>query len=235
MMERLIDRLRPKSWEEVIGQPKAVAACRGFARAGVGGRAFWITGKTGTGKTSLAMLLAGELADPLCIESMTGRSLTGPGVKALAAHSRYMGVGVKTGRVFVVNEAQGLKREAIEELLETLDTGEIPRHVCWIFTTTIDGQERLFDESIDAHPLLSRCSVIPLTSQGLAKPFASYLETVDPLGPRPAKFYARLIEDCRNNLREAISWLESDALANAVSEPMYPEVNKAQADTVNAG
>jgi hypothetical protein len=60
------------------------------------------------------------------------------------------------------------------------------------------------------------------------------LETVDPLGPRPAKFYARLIEDCRNNLREAISWLENDALTAAGAEPAIPEVNKAQADTVTA-
>jgi replication-associated recombination protein RarA len=196
----------------------------------LGGRAVWITGKSGTGKTTLAKLLAAEIADPLCVDEMTGRSLTGPTVRTMAAQSRYMGLGIKTGRVFIVNESQGLKREAIEELLDILEA--IPDHVAWIFTTTTEGQERLFDESIDAHPLLSRCTVVPLTSQGLSKPFAAYLESVDPLGPRPAKFYSKLIEDCRNNLREALSWLESDALANAIAEPMYPEVNKAQVHTV---
>ena len=43
---------RPSSWAEVVGQDKAVEKLRALARSGrgLGGRAYWITGASGTGK-----------------------------------------------------------------------------------------------------------------------------------------------------------------------------------------
>ena len=158
----------------------------------------------------MAKILAGELASPLCTEELDAGDLTVSRVKEIERESQYRGLGGNGGRAYIVNESHGLRRDVVRQLLVTLE--RIPAHVVWIFTTTNDGQAALFEGTEDAHPLLSRCLPIPLARQGLAKPFAAYLETIDPAGPRPPAFYKRLIEDCKNNLRAAIQKLEADSL-----------------------
>ena len=54
----LTEKHRPQSWAEVIGQPKAVGVLRSLAERGWGARALWISGKSGAGKTTLAMIYA---------------------------------------------------------------------------------------------------------------------------------------------------------------------------------
>lgn len=207
---QLHERHRPQHWDDVVGQPAAVKVCRGLVAAGPGGRAVWITGQSGTGKTTLAKLLAGELADPLCCEELDAGDLTVQRVKDLERESQYYGIGARQGRAYVVNEAHGLRRDVVRQLLVTLE--RVPGHVLWIFTTTNDGQAALFDGTEDAHPLISRCLPIALARQGLSKPFAARLEALDPVGPRPAEFYRRLIQDNKNNMRAALQVLERDGL-----------------------
>ena len=211
-MAPLFERLRPAAWSDVVGQDKAVARCRGLLRVGLGGRAVWIVGKSGTGKTTIAKLLAAEIADPLCVEEIDAGELTDARVRDIERESQYRGLGAdgKTGRVYIVNESHGLKRATVRQLLVTLE--RIPSHVLWVFTTTNDGQASLFEGTEDAHPLLSRCLTIALAQQGIAEPFAAHLERIDPAGPRPATYYRRLIQDCQNNRRDAIGRREAAAL-----------------------
>ena len=67
-MKTLHEQYRPSTFADVVGQDKAIARFRTVANRGIGGRCFWITGKSGTGKTTIARLVARELADPFCIE-----------------------------------------------------------------------------------------------------------------------------------------------------------------------
>ena len=69
----------------------------------------------------------------------------------------------KGGKCFIVNEAHGLRQASIRRFLGILE--RIPDYVVFIFTTTKQGQEKLFDDHIDANPLLSRCAKIELTNQ----------------------------------------------------------------------
>jgi len=46
-MKPLYEKYRPQSFEDVVGQDKAIARIRQIASRGVGGRAFWISGKSG--------------------------------------------------------------------------------------------------------------------------------------------------------------------------------------------
>ena len=48
----------------------------------------------------------------------------------------------------------------------------IPAHALWVFTTTVDGADSLFEDYDDASPLLSRCLRLDLSRRDLAKAFA---------------------------------------------------------------
>lgn len=81
-----------------------------------------------------------------------------------------------------------------------------------LYILCIDGQESLFEEQLDAHPLRSRCTVLALSRRGLAEPFAELaagIATAENLNGRPIAEYVRLAKDCRNNLREMLSRIES--------------------------
>lgn len=212
----LHERVRPASWAEVVGQDKAVALVRRLAGQGLGGRALWITGQSGTGKTTIAKLAAAELADSLCVEELDAGELTVAALRDWERIGAVYGLGERSGRAFIVNEAHGLRRDVVRQLLVVLE--RIPGHVLWVFTTTNDGQDALFDGCEDAHPLLSRCTVVKLARQGLAKPFAAYarrLAVEAGLDGRPDADYVRLLQDNKNNLRAALNAIEAgDMLPN---------------------
>jgi DNA polymerase III subunit gamma/tau len=72
MIKPLYEQYRPQSWGEVIGQDKAIQKIEAMKRRGLGGRAYWIAGQSGTGKTTLARLLALEIADKLNVIEVDG-------------------------------------------------------------------------------------------------------------------------------------------------------------------
>ena len=61
-MATLTETYRPSTWSEVVGQDKAIGKLRAIGRNGFGGRAIWITGASGTGKITLARIVAAEVA-----------------------------------------------------------------------------------------------------------------------------------------------------------------------------
>src|SRR5688572_26496950 len=76
-MPGLADKYRPATWEEVVGQDKVVSRLRALAkRGGLAGRAYWLSGQSGTGKTTIARLIAAEVADRFLIEELDAAALT---------------------------------------------------------------------------------------------------------------------------------------------------------------
>ena len=206
----LHEKYRPRSLAELLGQAKAARQVRALEARGYGGRPYWISGPSGTGKTSLALILAGFVADSHWIQEIDASELTPAKLREIEQSMALYGGGAKGGRAYIVNEAHGLRRDTIRQLLVLLE--RLPGHVAWIFTTTRDGQDSLFDDHEDAHPLLSRCVVIPLTNQGLASIFAERAKAIagaEGLDGRPLPAYVRLVRECHNNMRAVLQRVEA--------------------------
>lgn len=210
----LFEKHRPRTLEDVVGQDKAVTTIRAIlGNGGFGGQAVWLSGPSGTGKTTLARIIASTIADAMgTTEYKTADELdvaTLNDIRELASlHS--FGIG---GRAIIINEAHALNGRAIRTLLGLLE--EIPQHTVYIFTTTKEGQEGLFADQIDAGPLLSRCIPIKTTNQGFARSFAERLQQIaasEGLGNKPVEAYVKIMQDTKNNGRAAIQQLATGAL-----------------------
>ncbi len=212
-MTTLAERYRPRDWSEVIGQPKACAMLARWEREGkLGGRAYFLSGKSGTGKTTLARIIASKIAEGWNTEEMDAADLTADTLKRIQAESGLLGMGCKTGRAYLVNEVHGLNAIQVRKLLTVIEPGEIPAHVVWCFTTTVQGQAKLFEGCDDASPLLSRCTVIELAQRGLLEAFAARAREIaqtENMDGQPPERYYRLAKESNGNFRAMLQAIDS--------------------------
>ena len=116
-MNTLAEKYRPADWSQLIGQEKAIRRIDVLRRRGVSGRAYWTTGASGSGKTSLAHLIAREIADDWGIAGMDAGELTPARIREIERTLACRGMGEKPGRAGIVDEAHGLRRDAVRQLL----------------------------------------------------------------------------------------------------------------------
>src|SRR5260370_23424701 len=151
----LTEQYRPQMWADVVGQDKVVQRIQALAQCGLAGRAYWLSGQSGTGKTTIARLIASDMAGDWDIEELDAGALTVAALRDIERGLSFRGMSEKGGKAVIVNEAHGLRKDVIRQLLVLLE--RIPPHVAIIFTTTTERQEALFEDYADASPLLSRC------------------------------------------------------------------------------
>jgi len=206
---RLDEKYRPRVFEDVAGQDKAVKV---LSTVDCGGRGIYITGKSGTGKSTLALIVAERVAG--CLEGITettGRELT---VNRLREWHQTVssGRGLYGGYALIVNESHGLCVPVVEVFLDVLE--RLPDYACVIFTTTKGGRD-LFDEKLDAAPFASRCLNIPLAQRDIVQPMAERCKMIaerEGLDGKPIGEYVKLLVQERCNMRAALNFIESGGM-----------------------
>jgi len=208
---RLSEAYRPRQWSEVVGQAKAIETIDRLRKRGLSGRAYFMAGPTGTGKTTLARLIAAEVADDHGTTEIDGSEVTADTLREIGHDKQMRPFG--RGVCWIINEAHSMRGATITRLLGLLEN--LPPWLTVIFTTTSEAKAGLFDEQLDAHPLLSRCEEIPMAHRGLAEAFAARAREIaaaEGLDGQPAERYLRLAKDCRNSMREILGRIEAGEL-----------------------
>jgi replication-associated recombination protein RarA len=216
-MKPIYEKYRPARLSQIVGQDKAVGIVRRMAArqsvsgaaGGLGGQAFFISGKSGTGKTTLARIIAASVADEFFIEEHNAEDFTKDDLNRIVKAQRLCAWG-KGGRAVIINEAHRLRANIVTSLLTALEP--ISPRMTWVFTTTIDGLGLFEDEKLDAGPLLSRCTPLALTSQGVAPKFARLLQGIarrEHCDGEALSWYLNKVNGASGNMRAALQELQT--------------------------
>ena len=185
----LARKWRPRAFEEIVGQPHVVTALVNALESKRLHHAYLFTGTRGTGKTTLARILAkaincetgitprpcgkcracteidaGRFVDLLEVDAATNTKVDE--MRELLDTAQYMPVAGRF-KVYIIDEVHMLSRHAFNSMLKTLE--EPPEHVKFILATT--DPQRL------PVTVLSRCLQFNLKPQP-APVVAAHLERV---------------------------------------------------------
>lgn len=128
-------KYRPANFGEVIGQDHIVKAIGGALKAGKVSHAYLLCGPRGTGKTTIARIIAHELGtsvnDIYELDAASNRGIDDvrsirDSVQTLPFDSKY--------KIYILDEVHMFTKDAWNALLKTIE--EPPRHVIFILATT---------------------------------------------------------------------------------------------------
>jgi DNA polymerase III subunit gamma/tau len=131
----LYRKYRPENFDEVIGQDHIVSTIKGALDAGKVAHAYLLCGPRGTGKTTIARIIARELGssvnDIYEMDAASNRRIED--VRAINDSIATMPFDSKY-KVYILDEVHMFTKEAWNALLKTIE--EPPAHVIFILATT---------------------------------------------------------------------------------------------------
>lgn len=207
----LYRKYRPQIFKEVIGEDHIVKVLENSIKLGNISHAYLFTGSRGTGKTSVARILARELGttatDLYEMDAATHTSVEdirelNEDVYTLPFESKY--------KIYIIDEVHMLSKSAFNAILKTLE--EPPKHVIFILATT----------EIQKVPdtVVSRCQtfVFKSPSRSILKDFAQMIAKKEgsELEPGAAELIAILgdgsFRDSHGILEKVLSSTKNDKI-----------------------
>ena len=155
MYQNLSRKYRPQTFQSIVGQQSIVTTLKNAIKMGKIAPAYLFCGCRGTGKTTLARLLAKALncqsfqeepcnQCPSCLEITQGRSLdvleidgaSNRGIDDIRQINETVSYSTHQGKykIYIIDEVHMLTKEAFNALLKTLE--EPPSNVKFLFATT---------------------------------------------------------------------------------------------------
>ncbi len=131
----LYRKYRPETFTELVGQDHIVKTIHGALKSGNIAHAYLLSGPRGTGKTTIARIIASELNtsvnDIYEMDAASNRKIEDArdireSVRTMPFDSKY--------KVYILDEVHMLTKEAWNALLKTIE--EPPAHVIFILATT---------------------------------------------------------------------------------------------------
>lgn len=119
-------KYRPKTYDEVIGQDEAISQLKGSLV-----RSYILQGPSGTGKTTLARILAKEINAELM--EYDAASLGKADIEAMKEMVYYVPL-LHPYKLILIDEVHNLSKQAWESLLKVIE--ECPTHTVWVLATT---------------------------------------------------------------------------------------------------
>ena len=225
-MTALYRKYRPQNFDEVVGQEPIVRTLRNAISAGQVRQAYLFAGPRGTGKTSLARILAkalncaqGPTPDPdgtchACVTIANGTSLdviemdaaSQRGIDDIREIRERVVLQPVEGRykVYILDEAHQLTDAAFNALLKLIE--EPPPHLLFVFCTT--------DLSKMLPTVRSRCQTFVFSRPRLPELVRLLRRVADGEGIQtPEAALALIARSARGSYRDAVSTL--DQLASA--------------------
>lgn len=129
-------KYRPTEFDSIVGQEAVVSSLAKVLTTDHVPHAFLFTGPSGTGKTTLARILATQLkCEPQNLMEIDAATNSGvDNMRQVLESLRYRGIGTSSVRFVIVDECHALSKSTWQSLLLSLE--EPPEYVYWAFCTT---------------------------------------------------------------------------------------------------
>ena len=159
---KITEKYRPTKLSEVAAQKTAIRHIENAVeRSGLAGSSWWIAGATGTGKTTIARILADEFTQTdFTVYELVGRDVS---VENIREHERRMAVHpMGVGRCLIINEAQDMSDSVVSILLALVEKVNASKYDMIVFTAMLDVLVLKNDPMNRWRALVGRCNQVDL-------------------------------------------------------------------------